>query len=272
MKTYAVTVTVLAAIVLTTNNLPAVHAAAGLPPALETAKQALDASPRHGEFAYIAMPDNDVKLKTFVVYPEVNEKAPVIIVIHEIFGMTDWVNSIADALAAEGFIAVAPDLISGMEGAEENPRATIGQLTDDELIKRLNVVRDYALALPAANGKLGCIGFCWGGKSTFLYATAQPDLDAAVVYYGTSPATEKLASINAPVLGVYGENDERVNSTIQAAEEEMKRLGKSFEKEIYAGAGHGFLRQQSGQDGANRKATEQAWPRTIAFLKEHTAR
>lgn len=271
MKRYATTATVLAAISMSLAIIPVADAATGLPPSLETAKQALDASPRHGEFAYIAMPDSDVKLKTWVVYPEVKEKAPVIIVIHEIFGMTDWVNSIADALAAEGFIAVAPDLISGMEGAAENPRATIGQLTDDELIKRLNVVREYALALPAANGKLGCIGFCWGGKSTFLYATAQPDLDAAVVYYGTSPATEKLASINAPVLGIYGENDERVNSTIAAAEAEMKRLGKSFEKEIYAGAGHGFLRQQSGQDGANLKATEQAWPRTIAFLKLHTA-
>jgi carboxymethylenebutenolidase len=271
MKHYAMTVSILAAFGLSFANLPAVHAAAGLPPSLETAKQALEASPRHGEFAYIPMPGGNIKLKTWVVYPEVKEKAPVVIVIHEIFGMTDWVNSIADALAAEGFIAVAPDLISGMEGAEDNPRATIGQLTDEELIKRLDVVREYALALPAANGKLGCIGFCWGGKSTFLYATAQPKLDAAVVYYGTSPATEKLASVNAPVLGLYGENDERVNSTIPAAEEEMNRLGKPFEKEIYAGAGHGFLRQQSGQNGANLKATEQAWPRTIAFLRQHTA-
>ncbi|MBI2435148.1 MAG: dienelactone hydrolase family protein, partial [Candidatus Hydrogenedentes bacterium] len=125
------------------------------------------------------------------------------------------------------------------------------------------------LALPAANGKVASIGFCWGGKASFLYATAQPKLDAAVVYYGTSPETATLAKIDCPVLGLYGQMDERVNSTIPAAEEEMKRLNRPYEKVILEGAGHGFLRQQAERDEANLKASEQAWAKTIDFLKKH---
>jgi carboxymethylenebutenolidase len=244
--------------------------AQAIPPTAETAEKAIDDSPRHGEFVFVAMPDSDAKLRTWVSYPERADKAPVVIVIHEIFGLSDWIRSVADALAAEGFIALAPDLISGMDGAEENPRETIGRLDDAEAVARLNAIREYGLALPAASTACGVMGFCWGGKTSFLYATAQPELDAAVVYYGTSPDTAALAQISAPVLGLYGEMDERVNSTIEPAETEMKRLGKSFEKEVYEGAGHGFLRQQDGREGANLKATEQAWSRTIAFLKAHT--
>ena len=133
----------------------------------------------------------------------------------------------------------------------------------------LNAVREYGIKLPAANGKSATIGFCWGGATSFNYATAQPALNAAVVYYGTSPDAAKLASIKAPVLGLYGGNDARVNATIEPASAEMKKLGKPFEPHIYDGAGHGFLRQQAGQDGANLKATEQAWPTTVAFLKKN---
>lgn len=244
--------------------------AVALPPSGDEAKQAVESSPRHGEYVFVPLPDSDVKLRTWVSYPERSDKAPVVIVIHEIFGMSDWIRSVADALAAEGYIAVAPDLISGMEGAEENPRETIGRLEDSEAIKRLNVTLDYAQNLPAAGDTCAVMGFCWGGKTSFLYATAQPELDAAIVYYGTSPETSSLAQVNAPVLGLYGENDARVNSTIEDAEKELERLGKTYEKEIYDGAGHGFLRQQSGQDGANQQASEKAWERTLAFLNEHT--
>lgn len=241
-----------------------------LPPSETTAEKALESSPRHGEYAYIPLEGSDTKLKAWVVYPERPDKAPVVLVIHEIYGMSDWIRSVADALAREGFIAVAPDLISGMEGAEENPRETISQLSDEEAVKRLNAAKDYGLALPAAADGLACVGFCWGGKASFLYATEQPALDAAVVYYGTSPDVTAIAAIQAPVLGLYGEMDERVNATIAPAEAEMKRLEKSFEYEKLEGAGHGFLRQQDGRDGANLKATEKAWPRTIEFLKKHT--
>lgn len=245
-------------------------AAQSLPPSDKTAKESIDRSPRHGEYAEVPLPGSDVKIKCWVVYPEVRDKAPVVIVIHEIFGMTDWVNSVADAVAAEGFIAIAPDLISGKEGAAENPREAIGKLTDDEVVQRLNAVRDYAIALPAANGKSASIGFCWGGKTSFLYAAAQPKLNAAVVYYGTPPSDAQLAAIAAPVLGNYGENDARVTTTVAGTAATMKALGKTFEYTVYDGAGHGFLRRQDGQNGANLKAGQQAWAKTIEFLKTHT--
>lgn len=240
-----------------------------IPPSAETARAALDASPRHGEFVEIPLPDSETKMRTWVVYPERADKAPVVLVIHEIFGLSDWIMAIADHLAGQGFIAVAPDFISGMP-QEGGPREAVGKLTDAEIIARANAARQYALSLSAANGKIASIGFCWGGRASFLYATAQPQLDAAVVYYGASPAKESLAGVHAPVLGLYGQMDNRVNSTIGPAEAELKHLGKSFEYEIYDGAGHGFLRQQGGQNGANLAASQKAWPRTIEFLRRHT--
>ncbi len=239
-------------------------------PSADTAEQVLEASPRHGEYAFVDLPGSDVKMKTWVVFPEKAEKAPVVVVIHEIFGLTDWIRSVADALAAEGFIAVAPDLIAGIEGAEENPREAIGRLDDETAVARLNAALEHGLSLPAANGKAAVIGFCWGGRMSFHYAAHQPKLNAAVVYYGTSPDADTLAGINVPVLGLYGSDDARVNATVGPAQEEMERLGKSYEAITYDGAGHGFLRQQDGRDGANQKASEQAWARTLAFLKEHT--
>lgn len=240
-----------------------------LPPDADAATAALKDSPRHGEFVHIPLLGSDTKMKTFVAFPERADKAPVVIVIHEIFGMTDWTNGVADAFAREGFIAVAPDLISGMEGAEDNPRETIGTLTPEETMKRLNAAVEYGLGLPAASGTIGCVGFCYGGRTTFLYATEQPKLGAAVVYYGNSPETATLSKIACPIQGHYGGNDNRVNSTIPEAEAEMKKLGKPYEVNIYEGAGHGFLRQLDGQEGANLTAGQQAWPKTIAFFKAH---
>ena len=134
----------------------------------------------------------------------------------------------------------------------------------------LNATRDYGIKLPAANGKSATIGFCWGGGTSFRYATEQPELNAAVVYYGTSPDTASLEKVKAPVAGFYGGNDARVNNTIKPAEDKMKQLNKPYTPHVYDGAGHGFLRQQDGQNGANKKATEQAWPETIKFLRENT--
>jgi carboxymethylenebutenolidase len=141
-------------------------------------------------------------------------------------------------------------------------------LSSEDANARLDAVRAWAVQLPAANGKIATIGFCWGGARSFGYAAAQPALDAAVVYYGMSPEAPDLAKIRAPVLAHYGGDDARVNATILPAETEMRRLGKTYEPHIYAGAGHGFLRQQDGREMANRKATEQAWPRTVEFLRE----
>ena len=249
-----------------------------LPPDEEHAKAVLDKSPRHGEFVDVKMPDGKTVINTWVVYPERSDKAPVVLVIHEIYGLTDWIRAVTDQLAKAGYIAVAPDLISGMgpggggtESAKDRDEVVrlIRGLKPEETIARLNAVRDYAIHIPSADGKIATVGFCWGGTNSFLYATAQPDLQAAVVYYGTSPDSAGIAKIKAPVLGNYGADDARVDATVPPAAEEMKRLGKVFEYEMYEGAGHGFLRQQTGREGANMKATEKAWPKTLAFLKRY---
>jgi len=247
-----------------------------LPPGEENAKAALEKSPRHGEYVDIKVPGNSVPIRTWVVYPERKDKAPVIIVIQEIFGLSDWIRAVADQLAEDGFIAVAPDLICGKGpnngctdsvASRDDVVKLVRALTPDEVEARLNATREYALKIPAGNKKIATVGYCWGGMTSFAYATKQPALNAAVVYYGTSPETSALAGIKAPVLGLYGENDARVNATIDPAKVEMQRLNKQYEAEIYKGAGHGFLRAQSGQEGANLKASQAAWPRMLAFLR-----
>ena len=257
----------------------------GLPPGEKEAKATIEKSPRHGEWVEIPVQGHKAPLKSYVVYPERSDKAPVVIVIHEIFGESDWIRSVADQLAADGFIAIAPDMLSGhgpngggteSYGGGDNVRGAIMGLKRDEVIADLNATRDYALKLPSASGKTATIGFCWGGGQSFAYAVAQPKLDAAVVYYGTPPSQQQkvdesqLEKIKAPVAGFYGGNDNRVTGTVDGTVAAMKKLNKSYIPHIYEGAGHGFLRGQDQQNGANMKATEQAWPATIAFLREHT--
>jgi carboxymethylenebutenolidase len=248
-----------------------------LPPGEKEAKARLNTSPRHGEWAEVAVPGSDKKVKAYVVFPERKDKAPVVVVIQEIYGLTDWIRAVADQLAADGFIAIAPDLLSGPGGAgtdalpdRDAVTKAVRGLKDADVTAMLNATRDYGLKLPAASGKSATIGFCWGGGTSFRYATEQPELNAAVVYYGTSPKTADLDKVKAPVQGHYGGNDNRVNPTIKPAEARMKELNKPYQPHIYDGAGHGFLRQQDGGDGANLKAAEQAWPATVAFLRENT--
>jgi carboxymethylenebutenolidase len=246
-----------------------------LPPVEAAALQHLNTSPRHGEWVTITAGPSD-KVDLWVVYPERKDKAPVVLVVHEIFGLTDWARGVADSLAAEGFIAIAPDFLSGKgpdgKGSRGLPvdqaRALNSALKPDEVFRRLDAAAQYGLSLPAAKPAYGVVGFCWGGAISFGYAAHQPALKASVVYYGTSPAKETLATIQAPVLGLYGGNDARVNATVPAATEEMTRLGKRYEIETYDGAGHGFLRQLEGQGGANLKAAQSAWPRTLTFLRQ----
>jgi carboxymethylenebutenolidase len=258
---------------------PASAAAASLPPGEDDAKAALERSPRHAEWADVKLPGSATKIRSFVVYPERKDKAPVVIVIHEIYGLTDWIRAVADRLAADGFIAVAPDLLSGFGpgggGTDSLPSRDdvvklVRALTPEEAARRLDAVRAYATALPAAGGRSATLGFCWGGARSFAYAASQPALDAAVVFYGTSPEAVDLARVKAPVLGLYAGDDARVNVTIEPAIAELRKLGRTYETEIYDGAGHGFLRAQTGREGANLRATEKAWPRAIAFLRRHT--
>ena len=241
------------------------------------AKSALELSPRHHEWADIAVPGKEGKVSAFVAYPERKDKAPVVIVIHEIYGLTDWVRAVADRLAAEGFIAIAPDFLSGRGpggggtdkfGSRDDVVKAVRDLGAQEVVTILDAVSRYGKGLPAAKGKFATIGFCWGGGQSFHYATVQPDLGAAVVYYGTSPAPEALRTIRAPVLGLYGGDDARVNATVGPAEASMKELGKTFITHTYPGAGHGFLRAQDGRAGGNLSASGKAWPATIEFLKK----
>ena len=250
----------------------------GLPPGEKEAKGVLDKSPRHGEFVDITVAGAKTPLKAYIVYPERKEKAPVVIVIHEIFGLSDWVRSVADQLAADGFIAIAPDMLSGhgpngggtesMGGRQEITRAVSG-LPRDEVTRDLDATREYGMKLAASDQKTATIGFCWGGGQSFAYATHQPDLSAAVVYYGTPPAKDTMDKINAPVAGFYGGNDARITATVAPTSEQMKQLNKAYAPHVYDGAGHGFLRAQDGNE-ANKKAAEEAWPATIEFLREHT--
>ena len=248
-----------------------------IPPAEEQAKAVLEKSPRHGEWIDVKLPSGGFPIRTWVVYPERKEKAGVVLVIHEIFGLSDWVRAVADQLAKEGFIAVAPDLLSGKGpggGGTESAASRddvvklIRTLTPEETTARLNAVREWAIKLPSANATSATIGFCWGGSASFAYAAAQPLLNGAVVYYGTAPSDEALAAIKAPVLGNYGGDDARVTATVAPTEAAMKKARKTYEPHVYDGAGHGFLRQQIGKDGANLKAARAAWPRTIEFLKD----
>jgi carboxymethylenebutenolidase len=247
---------------------------AGLPPAEADAKARLDSSPRHGEWVTVDAGGGD-KVDAWVVYPERADKAPVVLVVHEIFGLSDWVRAAADQLAAEGFIAIAPDLLSGKapngsRGLDpDDARALIAKLDSTEIFRRLNAVARYATSLPAALPRFAVMGFCWGGTASFAYAAEQQGLSAAVIFYGTPPATQALSRITAPVLGLYGGNDMRVDATIPPAAAELKRLRKSFDYTMFPGAGHAFMRAQSGQAGANLLAAQKAWPLAISFLKKN---
>lgn len=257
---------------------PPSTAAQSLPPGGDDAVAALEASPRHGEWVKYDAGDGDM-VEAWVVYPERSDAAPVVVVIHEIFGMSDWIRAVADRLAGEGFIAIAPDMLSGKGpggggtasfDSQEVGRA-IRDLDRGEINRRLEAAGAYALSLPAAGDRVGAVGFCWGGSTTWLLATDWADLDAAVVYYGTSPESG-YEGVQAPVLGLYGGNDNRVDATIPRAEEAMAALHKTFEPHVFEGAGHGFLRQQSGQDGANLRASREAWPLTVEWFRRYLGR
>lgn len=251
-------------------------AQSSLPAGAAEANARLAASPRHGEWAMVSAGGGD-SVRAWVVYPERSQKAPVVIVVHEIFGVSNWIRAVADQLAADGFIAVAPDFLTGRNvpnGPDGQPVAdsavaAVRSLNPADVQRRIDAVARYATALPAANGRYGIVGFCWGGSVSFAHAAHSPTLGASVVYYGTSAPTDQLGRIRAPVLGLYGENDARVNATVPAADSAMRALGKTFEHETYDGAGHGFLRQQDGQNGANLAATQAAWPRTVAWFRRH---
>jgi carboxymethylenebutenolidase len=258
----------------------AVSSDPSLPAGSADVAQRLAASPRHGEYVMIPTGAGD-SVRAWVVYPERSTRAPVVVVVHEIFGLSTWIRGVADQLAADGFIAIAPDLLTGKAtpapGADTLTQAvatsTIRTLTPDDVQRQLAAVGRYGMSLPAAEHSYGIVGFCWGGGTSFAHAVASPDgLGGAVVYYGTSPALASLANVRVPVLGLYAGDDARVGATVPPADSAMRAMGKSFDVHSFAGAGHGFLRQQDGKNGANLAATKQAWPLTIAFFRKNLGR
>lgn len=248
----------------------------GIPAGAADAAARLAASPRHGEWVKVAWePGSADSLMAWVVYPEIKKKAPVVVVIHEIFGLSTWVRGVTDQLAADGYIAIAPDLLSRVRGGpssdelrSDSATKLIRGVTVAEMNKGVAAVANYAMSLPAAERKYGVVGYCWGGSASFNHAVFNnKGLAAAVVYYGTSAARDSMPRIQAPVLGLYGGNDARVNATIGWADTTMKALNKRYAYSIFDGAGHGFLRAQD--QPANLEAAKKAWPQTIAFFRQY---
>jgi len=247
------------------------------PAAPSVALTRLENSPRHHEWVQVKHGERTVT--AFVAYPEIKEKALTVVVIHENRGLNDWARSVADRLAEAGYIAIAPDLLSGAAPGGGNTKdfavqgdatRAIGQLPPAQVAADLSAVADYARALPAANGRFAVVGFCWGGSQTWRFALARPDLALANVFYGTAPADADYAKIAAPVLGYYGGNDERVNATIEKSKAAMAAAGKSFDSVIYDGAGHAFMRSGEEPTGsaANQAAFKAGWERLLAALKK----
>jgi len=259
----------------------AAQQAANLPAGEADAKARLAQSPRHGEYVMVKIGSDSVR--AWVVYPQVSTKAPVVVVIHEIFGLSTWIRGVADQLAADGFIAIAPDLLTGKiapnldDSTLKAQAPALIQTLDPAIVQRnIDAIAQYAMALPAAQKKYGIVGFCWGGGVSFAYdahAGTSKDFGASVVYYGVPPKPDQLPNVHAPVLGLYGGTDARIALTVPGTDSALKALGRTYDHTIFPGAAHGFLRAQTQADGsimqANADATRQAWPATIAWFNKY---
>jgi len=257
-------------------SLAALVLTAAAAPAQEWAKQRLDKSPRHAEWVKVKHDKREVQ--AFVVYPEVKEKATAVLVIHEIFGLTDWARSVADELAEAGYVAIAPDLLSGMGpkgggtaefGGDDAARKAVAELPADQVTADLTAAAEYVAKLPACNGKVAVAGFCWGGGQAFRFAANNKDVKASFVFYGTGPqAEDEAGKVNCPVYGFYGGDDARVTMTVPKTTEVMKKAGKTYEPVTYDKAGHGFMRAGEAPDAKedNKKAHDEAWKRWKGIL------
>jgi carboxymethylenebutenolidase len=228
----------------------------------------LDPVTTHGEWVKYARGSDSIR--AYVAYPERKTRAPAVIVIHEIFGLTDWEPTVADRLAKEGYVAIVPDLLSSKHGRSpadaDSGLKLVGELEPERITADLDATYGYVNALPAVEkDHIGTIGFCWGGGQSFRYATNNPNLRAVVVCYGPPPDTATMRRIQAPVLGVYGESDERINSTLPTVVAAMQSDGKTFTHEVYPGTGHGFLKP--GRQGSDGPQVERAWKRILEFYR-----
>ena len=245
--------------------------------AQDWSKARLDNSPRHLEWVKVQHDQRSVN--SFIAYPEVHGKATAVVVIHEIFGLTDWARSVADELAEAGYIAIAPDLLTGLGpngggtdalGGADGARKVIGSLPPEQITADLNAVVDYVSKLPACNGKVVVVGFCWGGGQSFRFATNNHAIKAALVFYGPGPeSADEVARIRCPIYGFYGGNDARIGETVPTTTELMKTAGKTFEPVMYDGAGQN---NKHASKAPNTKPTDKAaraaaWQRELDILK-----
>ncbi|MBK7715292.1 MAG: dienelactone hydrolase family protein [Gemmatimonadetes bacterium] len=224
----------------------------------------------HGEWVKIASPSGD-SLRAYVAYPERKDKAPAVIVIHEIFGLTEWEPTVADRLAGAGYVAIVPDLLSprfGVTPASPDSGRKLTALLEPEAVNRdLDAAYAYLNTLPAVRkDQIGTIGFCWGGARSFRYATHNPALKAAVICYGSAPDSSLMPNIRARLLGVYGEEDARINAALPDVERRLAAAKARFSYTIYPGTGHGFLKP--GRKGSDTPAVDSAWADVLGFYTE----
>lgn len=278
----------------------------GLPASNSTAEARLKASPRHGEWVKIAWePGSADSLMAWVVYPASRAKAPVVVVVHEIFGLSTWVRSVADQAAADGFIAIAPDMLSKVRGGPttveltgDSARKIIGGVNAADRNRAIAASANWAMMQPAAQQKYGVIGFCWGGQTVFMHAIngGVKGFGGGVAFYGlpytsggtpataTTPAVpssinvDSVRKIAQPVMLLNGSKDARISAAMPALDSIMKSLGKNYSGTNYEGAVHGFMRAQNdpkqptrdeAEEAANLAAAKDAWPKTVAFLKKN---
>ena len=241
------------------------------------AEEQLEKSPRHGEWVKINT-ESGREVSAFIVFPEVKEKAASVIVIHEIFGLTDWIRQVGDELAKAGFVAICPDFLSGMgpngggtDSFEGNSvRRAIRDLDPDQITADLKAVTKYARDLPSTTDVVAVSGFCWGGRQSFRFATNDDSLKAAFVFYGSPPDAAALGKITCPIYGFYGESDNRINSTIESTKAAAASAGITYEPVIYSGVGHGFLRRGMAAEASEvqKTVTREAWERWVNLLNK----
>lgn len=234
----------------------------------------LEESPRHHEWVDVTYGDRTVHC--FVAYPEVAESATAIVIIHENRGLTDWVRAFTDELAEAGYLAIAPDLLSGYSEDEDltsdfassdDARTAIYQLDGGQVTADLDAVRLYISEVPSSNGKTAIAGFCWGGSQSFRFATNNSDIKAAMVFYGSPPQEqEELDRIEVPVYGFYGESDQRINSTIEATAAKMEEAENTYDPLVYEEVGHAFMRR--GHDPAAEEAFQKAYQAAFERMLE----
>jgi carboxymethylenebutenolidase len=227
------------------------------------------------------IPESDNRIKTetvtiagvstYLARPVSGDKFPTVIVIHENRGLNPHIKDVTRRLAVEGFLTAGVDLLTPLGGTptdEDKARDMIGQLKPDAVAKSLTAVADELRKRPDSNGKVGAVGFCWGGGAVNNLAVADPTLNAGVAYYGRQPDAAKVAAIKAPLLLHYGGLDTNINPGIPAYEEALKAAGKDYKIYVYEGANHAF-NNDTNAARYNKAAADLAWGRTLEFFKAH---